>query len=127
MGGKKAPSRKFGGGPTEETDFTRNQSTDQLMMSQQNMMRDQDIQLDILSTSTARLKDMAIGIGDEADQHLALLDDIDGQVDRTNARLKNTTRRVERTQRKSSTTILWLIICFLFLALIVVAGLAIYL
>eukprot|EP01119_Soliformovum_irregulare_P001220 TRINITY_DN10941_c0_g1_i1.p1 TRINITY_DN10941_c0_g1~~TRINITY_DN10941_c0_g1_i1.p1 ORF type:complete len:151 (-),score=25.96 TRINITY_DN10941_c0_g1_i1:92-484(-) len=130
MGGKKptGPVRKFGAGAqVVETDYTRDQSTDYLISDQQRLMRDQDDQLDVLGASILRTKEIAIGIGNEADEHLALLDDIDGKVDKVNPRLKNTIRRVDRIEKKSSTKILWLIICFLFLALIVLAGLAIYL
>src|SRR5690606_23365237 len=61
-----------------------------------------------------------------SDEHLALLEDIDGKVDRTNAKVRNTTRRVDRIERKSSSKIMWMVICILVLCLILITFLAIY-
>lgn len=74
-----------------------------------------------------KTKQIAIAIGTETDEQMALLDDIDSKVDRTNARIRNTTRRVERIQTKSSTKVMWCCILILFIGLIVVTILAVYL
>jgi hypothetical protein len=55
------------------------------------------------------------------DQQLELIEDIDARVDRTNARVKNTTRRVDKLERNSRTTCMWICIVVLLLALIIVA------
>lgn len=60
------------------------------------------------------------------DEHTKLLDDINAKVDKTNAKVRNTTRRVERVEKKSSTKVMWLIICILLLGLIAVVFLSIY-
>jgi hypothetical protein len=71
-----------------------------------------------------RTKDIAVAIGEETEEHIGLLDEIDGKADRNESRLKNVTRQVEDVEIQSSTKCLWLVICILFLGLIVTIILA---
>eukprot|EP00027_Filamoeba_sp_ATCC50430_P015370 CAMPEP_0168570010 /NCGR_PEP_ID=MMETSP0413-20121227/16488_1 /TAXON_ID=136452 /ORGANISM="Filamoeba nolandi, Strain NC-AS-23-1" /LENGTH=118 /DNA_ID=CAMNT_0008602595 /DNA_START=101 /DNA_END=454 /DNA_ORIENTATION=- len=104
-------------GAPQETDETRGVSNEGLLSLQQKKMQDQDDALDILGQSIARTKEIAITIGKEADEHNQLITEIDSHVDRTNAKVKNTTRRVERVERKARTKGMWATICVLFLIL----------
>ena len=89
-----------------------------LFSQQSQIVRQQDDQLDALSETIGRHKQIALAIDDEVTEQDALLQGLDAHVDRTGAKLRNTTRRVQRTTRKASTKCLWLIICVLFLGLI---------
>jgi hypothetical protein len=79
---------------------------------------EQDDQLDELSKSIARTKHIAVAIDEEVTDQDKLLQGLSAHVDSTGAKLRNTTRRVERTEKSASTKCLWAIICILFLGLI---------
>lgn len=83
--------------------------------------------LDILSDSIGRQKEIALEIGKEADEQNMLLDELDVKVSRTDAGIRNATRRVVKVATSSSTGIMWTVICVLILALVVLSFLAIYL
>jgi len=106
-------------GQPQETERTKNMDNQQLFKSQQDQMKDQDDALDVLGSTLGRIKEVGIMIGQEADEHNRLLDDINAGVDSTNSNVKNTTRRVERIERKSSTCCLWIYIIVLIVVLVV--------
>lgn len=73
-----------------------------------------------------RQKHLAIGIGQEVDEHIEILDNLDHEVRHTQTRLTKATAAVRRVGEKSSATCLWITICVLFLALMLVIFLAFY-
>jgi syntaxin 8 len=84
------------------------------------IMRDQDDQLDRLGESIGRQHQLSIQIGDELDGHVALLDGMDGDVDRHQSRLDNAKRRIDKIRRSagenwSMMTIIGLIIVLVIL------------
>ena len=104
--------------PAQETAETAGLDDQGLLSLQQRTMDDQDRALEALGATIGRTKEVAIAIGDEADLQNDLIQDISGKVDRTDVRLRNTTRRVDRVQTKSSTKGMWLCICILILGLV---------
>ncbi|KAL6056930.1 Syntaxin [Balamuthia mandrillaris] len=113
-------------GAPAETEETRDLDNRGLLSLQEQKMREQDKLLDMLGESVDRQKEIAIGIGQEVDEHNALLDDLDHEVERTNSRVQRATNRVTRISKKSSTTCLWIVICALFIALVLVIVAAFY-
>lgn len=79
-----------------------------------------------MSETIGRTKEIANAIGQETDEHLNLLTDIESGVDRTTGKLKNTTKRVERVQVKSDLKCMYCTICILILALVGVVFAAVY-
>jgi syntaxin 8 len=89
----------------------------------QQTMRDQDDQLDRLGESIGRQHQLSIQIGDELDGHVALLDGMDGDVERHQTRLDGARRRIDKIRRKagenwSMMTIIGLIIILVILIVI---------
>lgn len=87
------------------------------------VMRDQDDQLDRLGESVGRQHQLSIQIGDELDGHVALLDGMDGDVERHQNRLDGARRRLDRFRRRagenwSMMTIIGLIIILVILIVI---------
>jgi len=87
---------------------------------------DQDKLLDILGESVDRQKDLALHIHTEVDEQIDLIDHLGNEVGRTTGRVRHATDRVSNISMKSSTTWLWVVICILFLALLLVIFLAFY-
>ncbi|KAK7208535.1 hypothetical protein BZA70DRAFT_53369 [Myxozyma melibiosi] len=93
------------------------------MMQQQRIMREQDDSLDRLSESISRQRELSIQIGDELDQHVELLSDVDRLVDWSQHRLDGARKRLDHVSRKmkengSVFTIVILIIILLILIII---------
>jgi syntaxin 8 len=122
-GGSKSPAMRWGAKETSETKELDNEG---VLALQRKKMEEQDKLLDLLSESVDRQKDIAIGIGQQVDEHNELLDDLDREVRQTDTRLRKATDAVRKIGEKSSATCLWITICVLFLALIVVIFLAFY-
>ncbi|KAJ5654258.1 hypothetical protein N7490_001261 [Penicillium lividum] len=96
---------------------------EQIYLHHDRIMRDQDDQLDRLGESIGRQHQLSIEIGDELDGHVALLDGMDGDVDRHQGRLNTARRRLDRFRRKagenwSMMTIIGLIIILVILIVI---------
>jgi len=120
------PTKKRVWGAPQETEETRNLDNNGVVSLQKKKMDEQDKILDILGESIGRTKQIAVAIGNETEEQMGLLEDIDERVDKTTARVKNTTRRVERVEAKADTKCMWVTICILLLALIGVSFMAIY-
>ncbi|KAL1886671.1 hypothetical protein Plec18167_000604 [Paecilomyces lecythidis] len=87
------------------------------------VIREQDEQLDRLGESIGRQHQLSIQIGDELEGHVALLDDVDGAVDRHQSRLDNAKRRLNKIRKNASDnwsmmTIIGLIIVLVILIVI---------
>lgn len=65
----------------------------------QEILDQQDAQLDALGASIARQRELSMQIGDELDEHVAMLDDVDRAVDRHQGRLDRARRQVGRISR----------------------------
>lgn len=68
----------------------------------QRVLEEQDEQLDRLGASIARQRELSMQIGDELDDQVAMLDDVDGAVDRHQGRLDRAKRQVNRITRAAS-------------------------
>ncbi|KAI1139793.1 v-SNARE [Hypoxylon sp. FL0543] len=68
----------------------------------QRILDQQDEQLDALGASIARQRELSMQIGDELDEHVAMLDDVDAAVDRHQGRLDRARRQVGRISRAAS-------------------------
>lgn len=100
-----------------------NMDNQQIYEHHDQVMRDQDEQLDQLGESIGRQHQLSIQIGDELDGHVALLDGMDGDVERHQNRLTGARRRLDRIRRKagdnwSMMTIIGLIIILVILIVI---------
>ncbi|KAJ6102342.1 hypothetical protein N7486_004769 [Penicillium sp. IBT 16267x] len=96
---------------------------EEIYLHHDRVMRDQDNQLDQLGESIGRQHQLSIQIGDELDGHVALLDGMDGDVERHQGRLDTARRRLDRFRRKagenwSMMTIIGLIIVLVILIVI---------
>jgi len=120
-------NKRAWGQPAREPLISDDHDNAQIIQVQKRIMNEQDEALDILADSVKRQKEIAIEIGKEADEHNQLLDEMDAKVDGTGARIRNATKKVMKVAEDSNTKGMWICICVLILALIVVAFLAIYL
>ncbi|KAL5003266.1 hypothetical protein BDV10DRAFT_68814 [Aspergillus recurvatus] len=106
--------------PTPVGAGTSDMSNQQIYDHHERVMREQDEQLDRLGESIGRQHQLSIQIGDELDGHVALLDEMDGAVDRHQSRLDNARRRIDKIRRSagenwSMMTIIGLIIILVIL------------
>ncbi|OJJ97087.1 hypothetical protein ASPACDRAFT_45941 [Aspergillus aculeatus ATCC 16872] len=95
-------------------------SNEQIYDHHAQALRDQDEHLDRLGESISRQHQLSIQIGDELEGHVALLDDLDGHVDRHQGRLDKARKRLDRFRRSagenwSMMTIIGLIITLVIL------------
>ncbi|KAF7592930.1 hypothetical protein BBP40_012252 [Aspergillus hancockii] len=98
-------------------------SNEQIYDRHNQTMRDQDEQLDRLGESIGRQHQLSIQIGDELEGHVALLDGMDGDVERHQNRLDGARRRLNKIRRSagdnwSLMTIIGLIIILVILIVI---------
>ncbi|EPS32741.1 hypothetical protein POX_d05103 [Penicillium oxalicum] len=98
-------------------------TNEQIYQHHDRVMREQDDHLDRLGESIGRQHQLSIQIGDELDGHVALLDGLDGDVERHQTRLDGARRRLDRIRRKagdnwSMMTIVGLIIILVILIVI---------
>ncbi|KAK6844236.1 SNARE complex subunit (Syn8) [Apiospora arundinis] len=68
----------------------------------QQIMDQQDQQLDALGVSIARQRELSMQIGDELDDQVAMLDDVDEAVDRHQGRIDRARNQVGRITRSAS-------------------------
>ena len=66
------------------------------------VLRDQDEHLDRLGESIGRQRDLSIQIGDELDEHVMMLDDVEDHVDRHQGRLDGARRSLGKVARKAN-------------------------
>ncbi|RHZ60243.1 hypothetical protein CDV55_101659 [Aspergillus turcosus] len=100
-----------------------NMSNEQIYDHHAETLREQDEQLDRLGESIGRQHQLSIQIGDELEGHIALLDGMDGDVDRHQRRLDGARKRLDKIRRKagenwSMMTIVGLIIILVILIVI---------
>jgi hypothetical protein len=92
---------------------------------QQFIMREQDQQMDGVLSTVRNLKEMAHTIGDEVDDQMGLLDDVDERTDRTSGRLQQAQKRVDAVVKELQsggmcTMICLIVVLFILLILVIV-------
>ncbi|KAL1738607.1 hypothetical protein HDZ31DRAFT_69817 [Schizophyllum fasciatum] len=94
-----------------------------MLQTQQRMMSDQDEQLDRLSHSINRQRDLSVQINDELDVHTGLLSELDTDIDRTHDRMSGARRRLDRfakgAKNNGSTVIIAALILILLILIII--------
>ncbi|KAJ3171808.1 hypothetical protein HDU87_008276 [Geranomyces variabilis] len=90
---------------------------------QQRIMDDQDTQLDELSATIGRQKQIGIMINDELDLHVDLLLETEDRVDSTQRRLAGAGRRLERVfkdgaRNSKGSTVICILVCILILVIV---------
>ena len=98
-------------------------SNDQLHAYHSRVIAEQDAQLDQLGASIGRQRELSIRIGDELDEHVGMLEEVDGHVDRQAAQLGRARTRLNRfarsaSENKSMTAIVVLIVVLVLLIMI---------
>lgn len=112
---------RSGGGSSGVGDSlpTRDMSVQQMQERTETEIKAQDALLDQMSRSLDNLKAMGTAIGEEADLHSRLLDDLEAAVDAGDEGLRRETERTKFVIAKTSTCWLYTTICLLLLVLIV--------
>jgi syntaxin 8 len=104
-------------------DPTAEMSNTQIHSYHQQVLREQDDQLDTLSESIGRQRQLAMQVGDELEGQVALLDEVDRGVDRHQGRLDGAKKRLRGVSEKAKanwgmTTIIVLIVILVLLIVI---------
>lgn len=94
-------------------------SNEQIYAGHNQVMRDQDDQLDRLGESIGRQHQLSIQIGDELEGHVALLDGMDGDVERHQTRLDRAKRRLNKIRRAASDNMSMMTIIGLIIVLVI--------
>uniref|UniRef100_K3WQ79 t-SNARE coiled-coil homology domain-containing protein n=1 Tax=Globisporangium ultimum (strain ATCC 200006 / CBS 805.95 / DAOM BR144) TaxID=431595 RepID=K3WQ79_GLOUD len=96
----------------------------QLLSMQNQIMKDQDQQLDLIGRGVSNLKNYSLTVKDETELHVRLLNDIDDDVSRATNGLESEGERAAKVARQSNNFKLYVIIIILFAILIflLVAG-----
>ena len=107
----------------ETPDPTAEMSNQQIHDYHQQVLQEQDDQLDTLSDSIGRQRQLAMQVGDELEGQVALLDEVDRGVDRHQSRLDGAKKRLKGVSEKAkanwgATTILVLIVILVLLIVI---------
>ncbi|KAK0550064.1 hypothetical protein OC846_003821 [Tilletia horrida] len=94
--------------------------SEQIYASQQQAMRDQDGQLETLSASVGRQRELGLQMNEELELQHELIQDLEGGVDGTELRLGRASRRLDQVAKSlkehgSTWTILGLIVILVFL------------
>lgn len=82
-------------------------------------MREQDDHLDRLGESIGRQRDLSIQIGDELDEHVVMLEDVEGGMDRQQGMLDGAQRRVGGLLRRGRENKGGVVIAILVLILVI--------
>jgi syntaxin 8 len=113
------PYRDEPEGPSDQSQL----DNQQIHTYHKQVLQEQDDQLDRLGESIGRQRDLSIQIGDELDDHIQMLDDVEVHVDRHQSRLDGARRQLGNVARrardnKQITVILILIIILVLLIII---------
>lgn len=106
--------------PVVNTPEVANMDNQQVHAYHENVMRDQDEQLDRLGSSISRQRELSMQIGNELDEHVLMLDDVEEGVDRHQSSLDRAKSRLGKVAKKarenwSMTTIIVLIVILVLL------------
>ena len=111
------------GGSAGNGDFYRDDqslTTSDLRQQQMKVMEEQDQGLEAIAQNLARTKRIAVAIGEEVEDQNDLIDEIKDKTDNVNTKFTRENRHVDTVLAKSSTTLLWVIIVCLFLAIVLI-------
>ncbi|KAI3320583.1 v-SNARE [Xylariaceae sp. AK1471] len=102
-------------------DETNDMNNVQIHEYHQQILNQQDEQLDRLGVSIARQRELSMQIGDELDDQVAMLDDVDVAVDRHQGRLDRAKRQINRITRAAgeSKQMIAIIALIIFLVLLI--------
>ncbi|KAI9011936.1 hypothetical protein CLU79DRAFT_771285 [Phycomyces nitens] len=78
----------------KETEWTRGLDNGGLLVQQQQLMEDQDQQVEQFSSILSRQRQLGIAIGDELETQSQILDELDGDVGRTQTKLKFASKKL---------------------------------
>ncbi|OAD72295.1 hypothetical protein PHYBLDRAFT_113625 [Phycomyces blakesleeanus NRRL 1555(-)] len=78
----------------KETEWTRGLDNGGLLTQQQQLMEDQDQQVEQFSSILSRQRQLGIAIGDELETQSQILDELDGDVGRTQTKLKFASKKL---------------------------------
>lgn len=95
-----SPSRHAGYGRREQDieDEPEGPDSAALMQSQKRLFEDQDAQLDTLSLSIGRQRDLSLRMNEELEMQTDMLEELDGDVERTGLRLGRASGQLERVR-----------------------------
>jgi len=98
-------------------------SNQQIHQYHQDVMAEQDSQLDALGHSIGRQRELSLAIGEELDEQMLVLDEVDERVDRHQSKLDGAARRLGRVARSarenwSCTAIVVLVVVLVLLIII---------
>jgi syntaxin 8 len=100
-----------------------NMDNQQIHAYHSQVLADQDDALDRLGESIGRQRELSIQIGDELDEHVQMLDEVDGRVDRHQSTLDKARRNLGNVARSAkdnmSMTIIIVLIVILILLIVV--------
>lgn len=106
-------------GPPDHSEL----SNQQIHAYHSQVIQDQDEALDRLGESISRQRELSIQIGDELDEHVQMLEDMDGNVDRHQNRLDKARKNLGHVARKAKDnmqlTIIFVLIIILILLIII--------
>ena len=112
--------------PVHDADASPDQShldNQQIHEYHSQVLREQDDQLDTLSASIGRQRELSMQIGDELDGQVLLLDEVEEGVDRHDAQFRRAKGRLDRFSRKArenwSLTVIVVLIVILVLLIII--------
>eukprot|EP01120_Amphizonella_sp_Union-15-10_P016924 TRINITY_DN9202_c0_g1_i4.p1 TRINITY_DN9202_c0_g1~~TRINITY_DN9202_c0_g1_i4.p1 ORF type:complete len:129 (-),score=21.17 TRINITY_DN9202_c0_g1_i4:152-538(-) len=91
-----------------------------ILEEQKSLLQDQDKALDDIDSTLDRIKNIGRDLGAETDQSIQIIDDIQKKSDTLDTRFRIASKHAENVQVSSSTKGLWIVICILILALVVV-------
>ncbi|RLN57965.1 hypothetical protein BBJ28_00005506 [Nothophytophthora sp. Chile5] len=89
-----------------------------LLSMQNQIMKDQDQQLDLIGQGVSNLRSYSMTVKDETDLHVRLLNEIDDDVSRATDGLESESARASRVAKQSNNTKLYLTILILVVILI---------
>ncbi|KAK8086212.1 SNARE domain-containing protein [Apiospora phragmitis] len=123
FGGRRSRYRDEPDGGEGYRDEADDMSNTQIHAYHQQIMDQQDQQLDALGTSIARQRELSMQIGDELDDQVAMLDDVDEAVDRHQGRIDRARGQVGRITRSASDNKQLMAIIILIIVLILLIAL----
>lgn len=86
------------------------------------MFIDNDKAIEALHEAVKRQKEIGVAMNNEVDRHNEIIDTITDRTGLLDARVKRQTLLTKTIHRKSSALGLWIIIIFLFIAIVVIAA-----
>jgi len=84
------------GGPSKETDRTRDKDNKEVLQLQQQVMQGQDMDVEELGKVVRRLKELGFAINEEVTEQTQLLDMLDQDVDRVGGKIGVAGKRIQK-------------------------------